>query len=69
MDFARNERGFCVELNPFFLSCVSAKDINITLTVQYVINLGQGHLLTLASLLSIHTFQRSSSLTLLDQSK
>ena len=27
-----------------------------------MINLGQGHLLTLAGLLSIHTFQRSFSL-------
>ena len=27
-----------------------------------MVNLGQGHLLTLASLSSIHTFQRSSSL-------
>ena len=32
-------------------------------------NVGQGHLLTLASLSSIHTFQRSSSLKLLGQSK
>ena len=30
-----------------------------------MINLGQGHLLTLASLSSIHTFQRSSSLNCL----
>ena len=30
---------------------------------------GQGHLLTLASLLSIHSLQRSSSLKLLGQSK
>ena len=33
------------------------------------VNLGQGHLLTLACLSSIHTFQRSSSLNLLGQSK
>ena len=34
-----------------------------------MINIGQGHLLTMASLLTIHTFQRSSSLKLLGQSK
>ena len=33
-----------------------------------MINLGQGHLLTLAGLLSIHTFQRSFSLKPLGQS-
>ena len=36
---------------------------------MYVINLGQGHLLTLASLSSIHIFEKSSSLKLLGQSK
>ena len=36
---------------------------------RYMINLGQGHLLTLASLSSIHTFQSSSSLKPLGQSK
>ena len=36
---------------------------------RYVINLGQGHLFTLAGLSSIHTFLRSSSLKPLGQSK
>ena len=37
--------------------------------LEYMINLGQGHLLTLTGLSSIHTFQRFFSLKPLGQSK
>ena len=33
MDFARNLRGFCEEVNPFFCLNVNAKDINVSLPV------------------------------------
>ena len=43
--------------------------VYVPLKALFLVNLSQGHLLTLASLPSIHTFQRSSPLKLLGQSK
>ena len=56
----------------FFENCCSLRPekwyIQTTNGVhEYVITIGQDHLLTLASLSSIHTFQRSISLKLFGQ--
>ena len=49
--------------NMDFLKTIAARDLKSgRCKTTNVINLGQGHLLTLADLSSIHTFQRSSSL-------